>query len=115
MASRQSEVITEQMIDLSVSVIKLVEKLSIPLSIKDQVIRSSSSIGANFSEAQECASKKDFVHKISIAKKEANETKYWLKVISRLGYQNEDIEKDVQKFLMILQKIITTAKGATSA
>ena len=115
MASRQSEEITGQMVVFAVAIIKMVDKIDIPLSVKNQIVRSSGSIGANFSEAQESASKKDFINKIAIAKKEANETKYWLMVISELGYKDTKLEQDVQKFLMILQKIISTAKGADRA
>lgn len=112
MASQKSEQITSEMIDFSVAVIKMTEEINVPLSIKTQLIRSATSIGANFSEAQESASKKDFVNKIAIAKKEANETKYWLKIITSLGYPNKELEVSTQKFLMILQKIISTAKAA---
>lgn len=48
----------------------------------NQLIRSGTSIGANYHEADEGSSKKDFVHKIAIANKEAKETKYWLQVIA---------------------------------
>lgn len=47
-----------------------------------QLIRSGTSIGANYCEADSANSKKDFVNKISISKKEANETKYWLKLLA---------------------------------
>lgn len=47
-----------------------------------QLIRSGTSIGANYYEADSANSKKDFVNKISISKKEANETKYWLKLLA---------------------------------
>ena len=46
-----------------------------------QLLRSSSSIGANYAEACECTSKKDFLHKIAISKKEAKETMYWLDLL----------------------------------
>jgi four helix bundle protein len=49
-------------------------------SIK-QLLRSSSSIGPNYTEARECTSKKDFLHKIAISKKEAKETMYWLDLL----------------------------------
>lgn len=112
MASQTSELITNEMITFSVAIIRMTEKVSVPISIKNQLIRSATSIGANFSEAQESATKKDFINKIAIAKKEANETKYWLKVLAALGYEDKVSEAGAQKFLMILQKIISTAKGA---
>lgn len=47
----------------------------------DQIQRSGTSIGANYSEACDAESKADFIHKLGIAQKEANETIYWLKVL----------------------------------
>lgn len=50
--------------------------------IISQLIRAGTSIGANYSEADEASSKKDFINKMSIAKKEIKETKYWLRIIA---------------------------------
>ena len=50
--------------------------------IISQLIRAGTSIGANYSEADEANSKRDFIHKIGIAKKETKETKYWLRLIA---------------------------------
>ncbi|MFC1571471.1 four helix bundle protein [Candidatus Margulisiibacteriota bacterium] len=47
----------------------------------NQLLRSGTSVGANLEEADSAVSKKDFIHKISIAKKEARETKYWLIIL----------------------------------
>ena len=47
-----------------------------------QLIKSSTSIGANYMEANSCNSKKDFINKISICKKEAKETTYWIRILS---------------------------------
>jgi four helix bundle protein len=47
-----------------------------------QLVRSGTSVGANYCEADEAGSKKDFRHKISICKKEARETKHWLRMIA---------------------------------
>ena len=47
-----------------------------------QLIKSSTSVGANYCEADDAESKKDFKHKISICKKEARETKHWLRMIA---------------------------------
>ena len=49
----------------------------------NQLIRSGTSIGANYCEASEVSSKKDFINKISIARKESKETRYWLQMIAR--------------------------------
>ena len=58
--------------------------LSTDFFLKDdinQLIRSSGSVGANYIEANECLSKKDFMYRIKICLKEAKESRYWLKII----------------------------------
>lgn len=62
-----------------------------------QLIRSSGSVGANYIEANEALSKKDFLMRIRISRKEAKETNYWLNLID-IG-QNSDSEKE-KKFLI---------------
>ena len=57
----------------------------------DQVDRCASSIGANYSEAVFAESEADYIHKLGIAQKEANETIYWLKVIFRCGYIDDQL------------------------
>lgn len=83
-------------------------------SVVDQVIRSGTSVGANYAEANNAASKTDFRNKIFIAKKEAAETKYWLTILQQLGDDSEELKillSECHEILMILQKIITTLRG----
>lgn len=106
----------ERMLDFSVAVVRHCAKLKQPLlkPLTAQVIRSSSSIGANFVEANNASSKNDFRNKIFIAKKEANETKYWLRMFQKLGDSTEELQailSEVQEFILILQKIINTLKS----
>ena len=58
---------------------KLVQRNNVSDPIVNQLIRSGTSIGANYSEANGASSKKDFKSKINISKKEARETQYWLR------------------------------------
>ena len=51
-------------------------------SLVDQLVRAATSIGANYCEANEAESKKDFRHKISLCRKEARETRHWLRMIA---------------------------------
>ena len=51
--------------------------------IISQLVRAGTSIGANYCEADEAESKRDFRHKIAICRKEAKETKYWLRMIAK--------------------------------
>lgn len=80
----------------------------------DQIRRSGTSIGANYSEACDAESRADFVHKLGIALKETNETIYWLKVlygsalISKVQY--EDLQSGAEELYKILTASIKTAK-----
>lgn len=113
MATEKTLQVQEEMIQLSVEVIRVCQKLSLPSSVVSQGTRSVTSIGANFTEAQDASSKKDFVNKIYIAKKEAAETKYWLAIVAKLSNDNEEVVQlsdRVQKFVMMLRKIVNTSK-----
>ncbi|TGD58504.1 four helix bundle protein [Flavobacterium humi] len=81
--------------------------------ISKQIIRSGISIGANVKEAQNAESKADFIHKLKIALKEADETEYWLFLCENLeSYPNpkELIEK-LNGIIKLLNKIISTSKS----
>jgi len=110
MASEKSELLLESIIETTLLIVSVVKDPVVPRSIADQAIRSISSIGANFSEAQEASSRKDFVNKIYIAKKEAQETRYWLRIIKRMTHVDVKIEDEVSRYIMTLQKILTTTK-----
>lgn len=82
-------------------------------AIVDQLIRSATSIGANYAEANNASSRADFRAKIYIAKKEAAETKYWLRLLIELGDDSNNVKlllKESQHILMILQKILNTMR-----
>ncbi len=101
------------MIQLGADVINEVRGISLPRSVEDQLIRSVTSIGANFTEAQDASSKRDFINKIYIAKKEASETKYWLAVVAKLSNNEEKmapLSQRCHKYVMLLQKIINSSK-----
>ena len=80
----------------------------------DQVDRCASSIGANYSEAVFAESELDYIHKLGIAQKEANETIYWLKVIYRCGYIDEQLYQslvvDAEELIRIITSIIISLK-----
>jgi len=95
------------------SIIDLVKNIKInPINkrIIPQIVASSGSVGANYCEANEAESKKDFVHKMAIAKKEIKETKHWLRLLVRAeNNQREHIKpiwKEAQELLLIFSKII---------
>lgn len=97
------------------NIIKLCKKLQkneISRSIINQLIRSATSIGANYMEANGASSKKDFRNKIYICKKEAQETKHWLRMLSAVFPDKKQLIrklwKEVQELTMIFQKIVNT-------
>lgn len=106
----------QRMIDFSVETIKTFDKYSKSPTLRssvEQLIKSASSIGANYTEANNASSKSDFKNKIFIAKKEAAETRYWLAVLSRsLPEENLDhLQQEALELNLILQKIISTMKN----
>jgi len=80
-----------------------------------QFLRSGTSIGANLEEAVGGQSKADFVSKISIAYKEARETKYWIRLLKATDYfdetQSKSLLDDLEELLKIIGKIQITSKG----
>lgn len=80
--------------------------------IINQIIRSATSVGANYAEANNASSKRDFANKIYISKKEIAETRYWLRVIKELStIQLKELEDEAKELNLIFQKIISTMKA----
>ena len=80
----------------AVAVIMLCKKLpknTINMELVSQVVRASGSIGANYIEANESFSRKDFFHRVKICRKESKETRYWLRLIVSA---NSDCEKEAR-------------------
>lgn len=94
---------------------KTLEQDAISRPLISQVIRSGTSIGANYMEANGASSKKDFANKISICKKESQETKHWLRMLSSYfperGKEINVLWKEAQELTMIFQKIQNTMRG----
>ena len=81
--------------------------------IARQLLKSGTSIGANVRESQNAESKADFIHKLKIAAKEADETEYWLLLceISKNYPKNELLKEKLHSIINILSKIISTSKS----
>ena len=83
--------------------------------LSKQVLKSGTSIGANIEESVHAQSKVDFVHKLSIAQKEANETNYWLRLLKDAGYIEEkhavSFLTDCEEIQRLLTASIKTAKS----
>jgi four helix bundle protein len=80
--------------------------------IARQLLKSGTSIGANIREVQNAESKQDFIHKLKIAAKEADETEYWLQIckIAESYPYNQELEKKLLSILKLLGKILGTLK-----
>ena len=81
--------------DFAVKVIKMCDKIKGHYSLVNQLERSSTSIGANIHEANYAHSKADFVAKFQIALKEASDTGYWLELLYRTKYIDDQIFKSL--------------------
>lgn len=82
--------------------------------LSKQILRSGTSIGANIREAEHAQSKKDFIHKMNISLKEANETEYWLMLLKDSEYISQDsfnsIHPDSVELIKLLASIVKTSK-----
>ena len=76
--------------------------------LSKQLLRAGTSIGANVTESQQTQSKPDFVSKISIALKEASETKYWIKLLGATEYLSENQTKSILDDCVEIEKILVT-------
>lgn len=87
---------------------------SIALPLLSQLVRSGTSIGANYMEANGASSRKDFANKIYISKKEAQETKHWLRMLAVYYPDDKEILRkywqEAQEFTLIFHKIVSTIK-----
>ena len=86
-----SDKLSEQSMDFAVQIINLVKQLKEQREsiISNQIGRSGTSIGANIREAKYAHGTADFISKMQIALKEANETGYWLELLYKTNYINE--------------------------
>ena len=104
-------------LDFAVSIIHLVKELKLKREsiMSNQIGRSGTSIGANIREAQYAQGKADFISKLQIALKEANETGYWLELLFKTAYISEEEYKALKttcaSIRVMLISSINTAKG----
>ncbi len=82
--------------------------------LSKQLLRSGTAIGPLAAEAQYAQSKPDFIHKLQIALKEANETRYWLRLLRDSGYIDSDLFSsllsELESIIRILTRIVNTSK-----
>jgi four helix bundle protein len=97
---------------------KSLEKNEVNRPLISQIVRSGTSIGANYMEADGAESKKDFNHKIALCKKEAKETKHWLRMIAKANPHKElDCQKlwqEAKELTLIFSSILLSRKKKIS-
>lgn len=114
---KNDNVIEIKSFDFAVRIVNLYKHLTTEKKeyvLSKQLLRSGTSIGANVSEAQRGQSRADFLAKMSISQKEANETHYWLRLLHKTEYltdkEFESIEPDIKEIMAILTAICKNSK-----
>jgi four helix bundle protein len=113
-----SKELEERTKNFSVNIIRFVAKFPRNKAadvVSYQLLKSATSIGANYREATRAESKADFIHKIGLVEKEANETVYWLELVKETFVKNdptiETLSKECHELLAIFAASGKTAKG----
>lgn len=115
----KENIIATKTFDFALSIVNLFVQLKKEneFIISKQILRSATSIGANVEEAIAAQSRKDFIHKMSIASKEARETKYWLRILDKSNLTKIEMSNylvEVDHILNIITKIIKTSSESIS-
>ncbi|WP_425235226.1 four helix bundle protein [Ulvibacterium sp.] len=112
--SKRENPVLEKSIDFALMIIEFCELLEEKrkFTVANQLLKSGTSIGANVHEAQNAESMADFIHKMKIALKELEETKYWLELCEKAkSYpHNMDLRTRIDELGLILYKIVSTSK-----
>jgi len=108
----------DRLLEYGARIIRLVESLPntvVGRRVADQLLRSGTSVGANYEEAQGAESKDDFAHKLQIALKELRESNYWLRLLVKSGKisaaQMTSLLDESNQLRAILSKSVAAAKG----
>ena len=111
-------IVAQKSYDFAIRIVKLYKYLSKEHNeyvLSKQVLRSGTAIGALIREAKFAQSKADFISKMSIALKEANETHYWIDLLHDTEYINNNmylnIEKDINEIISLLVSIVKSSKN----
>jgi len=111
---KKENAVVDKSIDLALMLIEFCELLEDRRKyvIARQLLKSGTSIGANIHEAQNAESRADFIHKMKLAVKELEETKYWLILCERSeSYPfNLNLKEKIEELGLIMYKILSTSK-----
>ena len=117
---KKDNIILDKSFSFAIRVVKLYKHLCDDKKeyiLSKQLLRCGTSIGANINEAQAGQSKKDFIAKMSIASKEARESKYWIDLLAKTNYldMNEhhvkSLLKDIEEIIKLLTIIVKSSQG----
>jgi four helix bundle protein len=115
MRNDKENIIVNKTFDFALEIVEYCELLeeTRKFVVARQLLKAGTSIGANVREAQNAESKEDFIHKIKIAAKEADETEYWLLICkkSETYPTNDKLLSEIKEILKILNKIISSSKS----
>ena len=113
----KKNVVRDKSFDFAVRIVNLYKYLADTkreFVLSKQLLRSGTAIGALIRESEHAESKANFVHKLSVALKEANETNYWIDLLYKTDYLNakeyESIKDNILELIKILASIIKTSK-----
>ena len=112
---KKGNIILEKSFNFALQIIELYKQLITEKEfvLSKQLLRSGTSIGANVEEATAAVSKKDFTAKMSIASKEARETRYWIRLLDKNKLVNIDFNTylhDIEQLINILTAIVKTSQ-----
>lgn len=111
--NKEKNLIVDLTFEFALNIIQYVELLerSQKYVIARQLLKSGTSIGANVREAQNAESKLDFIHKLKVAAKEADETEYWLLLCKNSNYAScDELLEKCNSIIKVLSKIIASSK-----
>jgi four helix bundle protein len=113
----RENVVKTKSLDFAIRIVRLNQLLNSDMKefvMSKQVLRSGTSVGAMVREAEHAESKPDFIHKMAIAQKEINETLYWLELLFKTDYLNQQeynsLSIDATELLKLLTSIIKSTK-----
>ncbi|MBC5796843.1 four helix bundle protein [Sphaerospermopsis sp. LEGE 00249] len=113
----KENIIKEKSFDFAVRVVNLYQYLNNEKKefvLSNQLLLSGTAIGALVREVEQAESKADFIHKLAIALKEANESDYWIELMYKTDYltekQYKSIKNDITELIKLLTSIIKTSK-----
>ncbi|MEX0312697.1 MAG: four helix bundle protein [Allomuricauda sp.] len=113
---QKENIVQKKNFNFALGIVQLIKKLQTDKEyvLSKQILRSGTAIGALVREAEHAESKKDFIHKMNIALKEANETRYWLDILFKSDYIPSQhyltLNDDVTQLIKLLASIVKSSK-----